>query len=120
MPRASFENPQNPHLMRYVYLGLAVLGAVLPYSQLIPFLAQQGLDIPLLFDQLFANRISSFFGLDVFVSAFAVPVFAAAQRRQLGMTRFAVCVLATLGIGPSCGLPLLLYLREGLAKSVRR
>ncbi len=99
--------------MRYVYLGLALLGAVLPYSQFIPFLAQHGLDIPLLFDQLFANRISSFFGLDVMISALAVLVFAAAQLRRLGTRRLAVCVLATIGIGPSCGLPLLLYLREG-------
>ena len=98
--------------MRYVYLGLALLGAVLPYSQFIPFLAQHGLDLSLLFDQLFANRISSFFGLDVIVSALAVVMFAVSQRRRLGTTRLAICVLATIGIGPSCGLPLLLYLRQ--------
>lgn len=98
--------------MRYLYLGLALLGAVLPYSQFIPFLAQHGLDVPLLFDQLFANRVSSFFGLDVMVSALAVLVWAASQRRRLGTRRLAICVLATIGIGPSCGLPLLLYLRD--------
>lgn len=109
----ALRSPENPHLMRHIYLGLAVLGAVLPYSQFIPFLAQQGLDISLLFDHLFANRISSFFGLDVIVSALAVLVFAVAQRRRLGTPRLALCILATVGIGPSCGLPLLLYLRAG-------
>ena len=98
--------------MRYVYLGLAFLGAVLPYSQFIPFLTQHGLDIPLLFDQLFANPISSFFGVDVILSALVVLVFAGTQRRRLGTTRLALCVLATVGIGPSCGLPLLLYLQD--------
>ena len=98
--------------MRYVYFGLAVLGAVLPYSQFIPFLAEHGLDLPMLLSLLFANRISSFFGLDVIVSAVAVLVFAAAQRRLLGTPGLAMCVLATVGIGPSCGLPLLLFLRE--------
>jgi hypothetical protein len=95
--------------MRWVYLVLAVLGAVLPYSQFVPFLAEHGLDLSVFFEQLFATRISAFFGLDVIVSALAVLVFIAASRATLGGGRAVACGVATLGIGPSCGLPLLLF-----------
>ena len=45
-----------------VYLGLCVLGTMLPYSQFIPFLREHGLNIGLFVEQLFANRIAGFFG----------------------------------------------------------
>ena len=47
---------------KHLYLGLCVLGAALPYSQFLPFLREHGLDPRLIVEQLFANRISSFFG----------------------------------------------------------
>ena len=47
-----------------MYLFLCVLGVLLPYSQFIPWLIENGLNVPLFVRQLFANRISGFFGLD--------------------------------------------------------
>ena len=46
--------------MRRLYLLLAALGLVLPYYFLGQFLFQQGLNLPLLVQQLFANPISTF------------------------------------------------------------
>src|SRR5688572_20861269 len=46
-------------LMRKLYLGLAVVGAILPLRYFIRFLMQNGLDMPLLLRQLFQNDISS-------------------------------------------------------------
>jgi hypothetical protein len=40
-----------------------------PYSQFVPFLKEHGLDLGVFFEQLFSNRISSFFGQDVIVSS---------------------------------------------------
>ncbi len=60
---------------RTIYLILAILGAVLPYSQFVPFVLEHGLDLPLFFEQLFANDISAFFGLDVVVSAIVLLFF---------------------------------------------
>jgi hypothetical protein len=57
------------------YLILCVLGAALPYSQFIPWLLENGFNAPLFVHQLFANRISTFFGLDVLVSAVVVVGF---------------------------------------------
>ena len=73
--------------MRVMYLLLALIGAALPYSQFVPWLARHGLDVPLMLSELFSTRMGAFFGLDVIVSA--------------------TCL-----VGVSCGLPLFLYLRE--------
>lgn len=96
--------------MKLVYLLLAIIGAVLPLSQLLPFLREHGLDLRLLVEQLFANRISSFFGLDVIVSAFVLFAFMFAERRTV--RHVWAPIAATLLVGVSCGLPLYLFLRE--------
>ena len=54
--------------MKWLYLIGAIVGAVLPVSQLVPFLTAHGLDLALFVRQLFANHVSAFFGMDVFVS----------------------------------------------------
>jgi len=38
-----------------LYLGLCVLGTVLPYSQLMPFLREYGLDFRLFLEQMFSS-----------------------------------------------------------------
>lgn len=61
--------------LRHVYLALCVIGVVAPYAELIPWLAQHGLQLGLLVRELFATRIGAFFGLDVVVSAIVLFVF---------------------------------------------
>ena len=53
--------------LRYVYLALCFVGVLLPYWQFVPWFLQHGLDLPLFFNQLFANRIGGFFGLELSV-----------------------------------------------------
>jgi hypothetical protein len=98
---------------RHRYAALCAAGIVLPYSQFLPFVREHGLDLRLFFDQLFANRISAFFGLDVLVSAVALIVFVRLEGRRLGIRRLWAPVAATLAVGVSFGLPLFLYMREG-------
>ena len=50
--------------MQLIYLILSILGFVLPYSQLLPFIAENSLNFPLFWSQLFANQISSLLGFD--------------------------------------------------------
>ena len=95
-----------------LYLLLCVVGTILPYSQLIPFLLEHGLDVPLLVGQLFATRISAFFGLDVVVSAVVLWVFIVTEGRRAGMRHLWVPFAASLTVGVSLGLPLFLYMRE--------
>ena len=105
--------------VKTAYLVLAGAGTVIPYSQFLPWVAQHGLNLRLLVQELFANRISAFFGLDVVISALAVLVFAFAERSRLKRLWWTP-VAAVLGVGVSLGLPLLLYLRENNPSQAKR
>jgi hypothetical protein len=96
-----------------VYLLLCVLGIVVPYSQFIPWVLENGLHLGLLLQQLFANRISAFFGLDVLVSSVVLVGFVRTEGRRLEVRRFWVPILGLLTVGVSFAVPLFLYLREG-------
>jgi hypothetical protein len=78
----------------------------------VPWVAEHGLNLPLFFESLFANRISAFFATDVFVSALVVFVFIAFERHRLG-SKWWIPAVGVLTVGVSLGLPLLLLLREG-------
>ena len=93
-------------------LLLCVVGTVLPYSQLIPFLNANGLNIPLLVDQMFANRVAGFFALDVIVSSIVLWVLVFTDGRRNGMKHLWAPIVANLAVGVSLGLPLFLYMRE--------
>jgi hypothetical protein len=95
-----------------IYLFLCVLGILLPYSQFIPWLVENGLNAPLLIHQLFANRISGFFAWDVLVSAVIVVGFIRSEGKRWGMPYLWIPILGVLTVGVSFGLPLFLFLRE--------
>lgn len=97
---------------RSVYLLLCVAGTVLPGSQLVLFLREHGLDLGLFFQQLFATRVSAFFGVDVLVSAAVLFVFVATEGKRVGVRNLWAPVAAALAVGVSSGLPLFLYMRE--------
>lgn len=98
--------------LRYIYLCLCIPGAALPSSQLIPWLAAHGLNMPLFFSELFSTRIGGFFGMDVIVSAVVLFVFIKVEGRRLRIQSLWIPVIATLVVGVSLGLPLFLYLRQ--------
>ena len=98
--------------MQFIYLLLSVLGFALPYSQFVPFIANNGLDLPLFFEQLFANRISSFFALDLFISSVVFWVFLFREGRRLQMKFLWIYVVLNLTIGLSFALPLFLGMRS--------
>jgi len=95
-----------------VYLMLCVLGAVIPYSQFIPWIMENGFQLGLLIRQLFANRISAFFGLDVLVSSVVLLTFMRVEGRQLRMRLRWLPIAGLCVVGVSLALPLFLYLRE--------
>ncbi len=95
-----------------LYLGLCVFGTALPLWQFIPFLRQNGLDVRLFFEQLFASPVSGFFGWDVIVSSVVLWVLVAVEGRRGHMKHLWAPIVANLAVGVSLGLPLFLYLRE--------
>jgi hypothetical protein len=95
-----------------IYLILCFLGLILTYWQFLPWVAQNGLNMPLFFHQLFANRISAFFGMDVLVSAAALLVFMRTEASRLDISGRWIPIVALILVGVSLALPLFLYLRE--------
>ena len=98
--------------LKTAYLILCALGVLLPYWQIAPWLSEHGLDLPLFFRQLFENRVGAFFGMDVFVSAAALLLFARSEGKRTGVRAVWLVGAAVVAVGVSLGLPLLLYLRE--------
>lgn len=98
--------------MKKLYLLAAILGAILPLSQLIPFLTTHGLDLKLFFTFLFSNGVSGFFGMDVIVSSFVLWMFVFSEGRRLRMRHLWVYVVCNLAVGVSLALPLFLLFRE--------
>jgi len=97
---------------RRVYLILCVLGFVIPYSQFVPWLLEHGLNLNLLFRELFANRISAFFAMDVIISAIVVIWFIQSEGKDLRVKFLWLPTIGTLVVGVSFGFPLFLFLRQ--------
>jgi uncharacterized protein DUF2834 len=95
-----------------IYLMLCIPGIVLPYWQFIPWVTANGLHMSLFIQQLFANRIGAFLGMDVLVSAVTLLVFARTETSRLGARARWITLVAVLTVAVSLGLPLLLYMRE--------
>ena len=104
--------------MQWIYLVAAIVGTVLPLSQLIPFLTTHGFDIPLFFQQLFQNHVSSFFGLDVIVSSLVLWFFVFSEGRRRGMRNLWLYVFCNLAVGVCLALPLFLFVRERRLEAV--
>jgi Terpene cyclase DEP1 len=97
---------------RHFYLVCCVLGLILPYSQLVPWLLEHGLDVTLFFRELFANRISAFFVTDVIVSAIVLIWFIQSEGKRSRVRLLWLPTVGTLIVGVSFGLPLFLFLRQ--------
>ncbi len=106
-------------MRRWFYFAAMVAGTLLPLSQFLPWLSEHGLDIPLFFAELFANRIGGFFGWDVIISAIVLVPFILLEGKRLGMQRLWMPIAGTCLVGVSCGLPMFLYLREARLESMK-
>ncbi len=98
--------------LKTIYLILCVLGALLPLSQFVPWVIENGLDVSLFFRDLFSTKIGGFFGMDVIVSAVVLFVFIFSEGKRLEISNLWIPVVATLSVGVSLGLPLFLYMRQ--------
>jgi hypothetical protein len=105
---------------RKIYLCLCVLGVVLPYSQLVLWIRENGLNTGFFFRLLFANGVSGACVLDVLVSSAVLVVFVLAEGKRLGMRLIWLPIVGLLALGVPFALPLFLYLREGALEGAER
>ena len=103
-------------MIRYVYLALAVWGAIHPMYYFIQWFQAEGFDLGRMVDAWHVNTASSGLVWDLTIAAIALTVFVVSEvvtrKNWIGL----IAIPATFGIGVSCGLPLYLYLRSAPAK----
>jgi len=85
---------------------------LLPLSQFAPWVIENGLNVPLFFQELFSTKIGGFFGMDVIVSAVVLFVFIFSEGKRLEISNLWIPVVATLSVGVSLGLPLFLHMKQ--------
>jgi hypothetical protein len=95
-----------------IYLVLCFVGALLPYWQFVPWVVAHGMNLPLFVRELFVNRISVFFGMDVLVSAVVLVVFMRIESTRIQIHQRWLPLVALLLVGVSLALPIFLYMRE--------
>jgi len=97
---------------KHFYLLSCILGAAIPYWPFLRWLGENGLRPSLFVQQMFANHISTFFVLDVVISALVLLRFSASEGARLHLKNRWLILLSVLLVGVSLGLPLFLYFRE--------
>lgn len=102
-------------MSRRAYLSLAVLGAIVPYTVLAVFIGRHGLDLVRLSQQAFGSPGAVFFALDVVMCGVTVLISVLRDPRAINI-KVAV-IAATVLVGPSCGLPLWLGLRQAVSRA---
>ena len=95
-----------------IFLVLAVVGFIAPYYFFLQMPAEDGFNLPLLMQPLFANNFMKGVAMDLTVSVIVFWVYVFVEANRLGMKNPWVYLLATLLVGMSFALPLFLYFRE--------
>ncbi len=95
--------------MKHLYLALAVAGTLIPYTAILPWFAQYGLDAPRFIQEMFQAGVPRMFSLDLILSALVLFVMAVRTHKK-GVPHTWVILPSTVIVGVSLGLPLLLYL----------
>ena len=97
--------------MRYLFLALAVWGAIHPMYHFLGYMADTGTGLSGLIDAWYVNASTTGLVWDLTISAIALTLWVlwetVTRRAWLGL----VAIPATFCIGVSCGLPLYLFLR---------
>ncbi|RPJ25435.1 MAG: DUF2834 domain-containing protein [Chloroflexi bacterium] len=95
-----------------IYLILAIIGFIVPYYFFLQLPAENGFDLPLLIQPMFANNLLRGVAMDLTVSVIVFWVYVFAEANKLQMKNPWLYLLATLLVGLSFALPLFLYFRE--------
>jgi len=115
--------PQAPaRSLAWVYLALAVAGAVLPWLANLDFIRASGqpFDLGLFVRLANANPAAQSLSRDLAVGASAVTLWMVVESRRLGMRGLGWVLLSCVTIAFAFGAPLFLYLRERRLQELAR
>lgn len=102
------------HSVRWLYLALAIAGAVLPWMANLSFIQDQGtpFDLGRFVAMANANPAAAFLSRDLAVGATAVTIWMVVESRRLAMKGLPLVLIICVTVAFACGAPLFLYLRE--------
>jgi hypothetical protein len=98
--------------MKTLYLILAIVGAVLPYTFFLQYFASEGVSLTGFVNAIFANPAAGGFTADLLFTSFVFWIFMIQQRRREKGPNPVLFVVLNLLIGLSCAFPAYLYARE--------
>ncbi len=100
--------------LKWVYLFLAILGAVLPTLANIEFVKSYGpaFDIQLFIELANNNPAAQSLSRDLFIGSSAVLVWIISESKRLEMKNLWIVILTTFTIAFAFSAPLFLFLRE--------
>lgn len=98
--------------MKKVFLGLSVLGTIIPFAIFVPWLLVNGLNVSLFVSEWLSTPISTFFAADFLITWLVWLVFIFVDRRKKGITLWWIPFVGNFCIGLSFSVPFYLFLRE--------
>ncbi|MCP9776198.1 DUF2834 domain-containing protein [Cyanobium sp. WAJ14-Wanaka] len=100
--------------LQWLYLGLAIAGAVLPWLANLDFIRAYGntFDITQFIALANANPAAQSLSRDLAIGATAVVIWIVQESRRLQMKGLPWVLLCCISLAFACGAPLFLYLRE--------
>ncbi|MEQ9694224.1 DUF2834 domain-containing protein [Shimia sp. SDUM112013] len=99
-------------VLRMIYLGLAIWGAIHPMSYFLPWIFENGLDLGGLVAEWKVSGPVTGLYWDLVIAAIALTVWIVAEVAVRRNWSALIAIPATFCIGVSCGLPLYLFLRS--------
>ena len=98
--------------MKMLYLFLAIVGAVLPYTFFIQHFSSEGVSVPGFVAALFANPATGGFTADLLFTSVVFWIFMFQRRSRENGPRPIIFIVLNLLIGLSCAFPAYLYASE--------
>ena len=98
-------------VLRMIYLGLALWGAIHPMYYFVSYMMETGNGLSGLIDAWYVNASTTGLTWDLTIAAIALTVWIVAEVATRRNWTALVAIPATFCIGVSCGLPLYLFLR---------
>lgn len=98
--------------MKCLYLFLAFLGIILPYSQFIPWTMDNGMDLVKMGQAMFVNQIAAGITLDALLTAVVLIIYILIQQKKNHLKYFWVPIMGSFVFGLAFAFPFYLYLRE--------
>jgi hypothetical protein len=114
MNTPSLPTSTSPAWLRWIYLGLAVAGAVLPWLANLAFIRDYGaaFDLGLFVRLAGANPAAASLSRDLAIGAAAVVLWMVVESRRLRMRGLPWLLLGCVTVSFAFAAPLFLYLRE--------